>query len=313
MTIETRRLGRTDEDVTILGYGAMELRGQPRGPAIEDDVAGRLLNEVLDSGITLIDTSIDYGKSEELIGQYLANRRNEYFLASKCGCPLVEQPDLVRSQNSHDFRPENIRAGIEQSLRRLQTDHLDLLQVHISPSKERLEAEQTVETIQALREEGKVRFIGMSGTLPHLPDHIAMGVFDVFQIPYSAVQREHEELISEAAAADAGILIRGGAARGAPSEDKKWGVRVIGLEEGEGQRRWEASDIEDLLDGMSRIEFVLRFTLSHPGLSSTIVGTSNIEHLRSNVAIAQKGPLPADVYEEAKRRLPAGGSTYGTS
>jgi aryl-alcohol dehydrogenase-like predicted oxidoreductase len=54
---------------------------------------------------------------------------------------------------------------------------------------------------------------------------------------------------------------------------------------------------------MSRLEFVLRFTLSHPGLSSTIVGTANPEHLRSNVAIAEKGPLPVELYEEAKRRL----------
>jgi aryl-alcohol dehydrogenase-like predicted oxidoreductase len=54
---------------------------------------------------------------------------------------------------------------------------------------------------------------------------------------------------------------------------------------------------------MSRLEFILRFTLSHPGLSSTIVGTANPDHLRSNVAIAEKGPLPADLYQEAKRRL----------
>jgi len=90
----------------------------------------------------------------------------------------------------------------------------------MSPSRAQLEADQTVETLQSLRDEGKVRFIGMSGTLPNLPDHIAMGVFDVFQIPYSAVQREHEVLITAAAAAGAGALIRGGAARGAPAEDK---------------------------------------------------------------------------------------------
>src|ERR1022692_1348044 len=92
MTIETRHLGRTGTDVTILGYGAMELRGRPWGPAIEDEEAGRLLNAVLDGGINLIDTSIDYGRSEELIGRYLAHRRGEYFLASKCGCLLGDPP-----------------------------------------------------------------------------------------------------------------------------------------------------------------------------------------------------------------------------
>ena len=59
----------------------------------------------------------------------------------------------------------------------------------------------------------------------------------------------------------------------------------------------------DLLDGMSRLEFTLRFTLSHPGLSSTIVGTSGLDHLEANLAIAAKGPLPADIYAETKRRL----------
>src|ERR1035437_11073133 len=91
MTIEPRPLGRTGAAVTILGYGAMELRGQPRGPGIEDEDAGRLLNAVLDGGINLIDTSPDYGRSEELIGRYVGNRRDEFFLASKCGC-LIELP-----------------------------------------------------------------------------------------------------------------------------------------------------------------------------------------------------------------------------
>ncbi len=83
----------------------------------------------------------------------------------------------------------------------------------MSPAKATLEENHTVETLKDLQAEGKVGFIGMSGILPHLPDHIATGVFDVFQIPYSAVQRDHEELITRAADAGAGTFIRGGAAR----------------------------------------------------------------------------------------------------
>jgi aryl-alcohol dehydrogenase-like predicted oxidoreductase len=302
MTIETRRLGRTGADVTVLGYGAMELRGQPHGPAIADDDAGRLLGEVLDGGVGLIDTSIDYGRSEELIGRHLGHRRGEFFLASKCGCLLGPPPDS-RPPFPHDYSAANVRAGIEQSLRRLGTDHLDLVQVHMSPSRAQMEAERTIETIMAMRDEGKTRFIGMSGILPNLPDHIAMGVFDVFQIPYSVVQREHEDLISAAARAGAGTLIRGGVARGGPAGDKNWAQGPLGLPPGEGQRRWAAGGLDDLLGGMPRHEFVLRFTLSHPDLSSAIVGTANPEHLRANLAIAAKGPLPADLYEEVRKRL----------
>jgi aryl-alcohol dehydrogenase-like predicted oxidoreductase len=305
MAIMTRILGGTGADVTILGYGAMELRGRPRGPQIADEDAGRLLNAVLDGGINLIDTSPDYGRSEELIGRYVGHRRDEFFLASKCGC-LMEPPTDGPPPYPHDYSPANVREVVERSLRRLGTDHLDLVQVHMSPSRATLEENHTVQTLQELRNEGKVRFIGMSGILPDLPDHLAMNVFDAFQIPYSAVQRDHENLITEAAEAGAGTLIRGGAARGAASEEKSWRAGPLTQEPGLGQRNWESSGIEDLLADadMSTMEFVLRFTLSHPGLSTTIVGTANPAHLATNIATAEKGPLPADLYEEAKKRLP---------
>src|SRR5437870_11853056 len=101
----------------------------------------------------------------------------------------------------HVHTAENIRAGVEQSLRRMRTDHLDLVQFHVSPSRETLEENDSVAELLDLQREGKVRFLGMSGTLPHLTDHIAMGVFDAFQIPYSAVEPEHETVISDAAQA----------------------------------------------------------------------------------------------------------------
>ena len=78
--------GRTGLVVRFLGFGAMELRGAPNGPQISDEDAGKLLNTVLDEGINFIDTSIDYGRSEELVGKFIAHRRSEYVLASKCGC-----------------------------------------------------------------------------------------------------------------------------------------------------------------------------------------------------------------------------------
>src|ERR1700749_1403350 len=109
MAIMTRTLGRTGAGVTVLGYGAMELRGRPRGPEIADEDAGRLLNAVLDSGINVIDTSPDYGRSEELIGAHLAHRRDEFFLASKCGC-LVDPPADTPPPYPHDYSQANVRA-----------------------------------------------------------------------------------------------------------------------------------------------------------------------------------------------------------
>jgi aryl-alcohol dehydrogenase-like predicted oxidoreductase len=294
-------LGRTGMEITALGFGAMELRGAPRGPEISDETADRVLNAVLDAGINYIDTSPDYGKSEEHIGRAIAHRRGEYFLASKCGCIVGTPPSAPANQpNPHIFTAENVRAGIEQSLRRMKTDYLDLVQFHGSPSREQLEKDGGLEAALQCQREGKARFVGMSGTLPNLVEQIEMGVFDAFQIPYSAVQREHEAVIASASSGGAGIVIRGGAARGAPTDWARRGSRLVPED---AKDRWEKAKLDDLLDGMSRMEFTLRFTLSNPDLDTTIVGTANVEHLRNNVTSAAKGPLPAGVYEEAKRRL----------
>jgi aryl-alcohol dehydrogenase-like predicted oxidoreductase len=294
-----RQLGRTGLQVTTLGYGAMELRGAPRGRDTSEEQAERILNAALDAGINFIDTSPDYGVSEERIGRYISHRRSEYYLASKCGCWVGDNPPAASAggRNPHVFTRENIIAGVEQSLRRMKTDHLDIVQFHASPSRAQLEEHGALDALRELQREGKVRFIGSSSTLPNLKEHIEMAVFDEFQIPYSALQREHEELISAAARAGAGIVIRGGAARGGP-----------GKEEGNAWDTWQRAGLDDLLGDMSRMEFILRFTYTNPDLDTTIVGTVSPEHLQDNLNALFKGPLPPDVYAEARRRLTLAGS-----
>jgi aryl-alcohol dehydrogenase-like predicted oxidoreductase len=296
--IPRRTLGRTGLEVTTLGFGAMELRGAPNGPAISDEDAAVLLNTLLDEGVNFIDTSIDYGRSEELIGAAIPHRRDEYVLASKCGCvPKAPQG------SDHVHTAENIRAGVEHSLRTMRTDHLDVVQFHRSLTESEFHEQGALEEVLQLRDEGKVRFIGVSGTLPNLDEQIGMGVFDVFQIPYSALQREHEDVIDRASAAGMGTIIRGGVARAVPDD---WEGRRNYMVPTEVLRdRWERAELDDLLDGMGRTAFLLRFTLSHPGLDTTIVGTSSVEHLKANLAAAAQGPLPAGTVTEVKRRLDA--------
>jgi aryl-alcohol dehydrogenase-like predicted oxidoreductase len=278
----------------------MELRGAPRGPEVSDQAAEKVLNAVLDAGINFIDTSIDYGRSEELIGRFVAHRRSEYFLASKCGCV----PGTPMGAE-HVRTADNIKAGVEQSLRKMKTDYLDLVQFHRSLTRQEFEEHGALGAVLALKKEGKVRFLGVSGTLPNLVEQIEMGVFDAFQIPYSALQREHEEIISRAGAAEIGIIIRGGVARGAPSD---WQRTYYMLPGSSLRERWEKARLDDLLDGLSRLEFTLRFTLSNPDLDTTIVGTRDAGHLRDNIDAALKGPLPESVVKEAKRRLTEAGS-----
>jgi aryl-alcohol dehydrogenase-like predicted oxidoreductase len=299
MAIPKRELGRTGLPVTVLGYGAMELRGAPRGRDVPEAQAETILNAALDAGINYIDTSIDYGLSEERIGRYIGHRRSEYYLASKCGCLVGATPAPPGQRNAHVFTRENIVKGVEQSLARMKTDYLDVVQFHASPSKEALEEHGALDALRELKEAGKVRFVGISATLPHLLDHIATGVFDVFQIPYSAVEREHEAAINVASQAGAGIVVRGGAAKGAPSEGKQRGLQW---------ERWRQAQLDDLLAGMTPMEFILRFTFTNPDLDTTIVGTVSPSHLQANIDALEHGPLPTDLYDEAKRRLAGAGS-----
>jgi len=296
-----RPLGRTGLEVTTLGFGAMELRGPPNGPEISDADAGRLLNAVLDLGVNFIDTSIDYGRSEELIGRFIAHRREEYVLASKCGCVPGAQMGT-----EHVHTAANIRRGVEHSLRLLRTDHLDLVQFHRSLTPHEFGAEGALEEALALKDEGKVRLVGVSAVLPTLDEQIAMGVFDAFQIPYSALQREHEDVITRASDAGMGIIVRGGVARGVPDD---WAGRRYYMVSTETMRDiWEEARLDELADGMTRTAFLLRFTLSHPGLDTTIVGTKSAEHFAANLATSALGPLPDDVVAEAKSRLDAAGA-----
>ena len=288
--MDTATLGRTGLDVTRLGYGAMAVRDVP------EDVADTVLNAVLDAGINFIDTSIDYGRSEEFIGTFISGRRSEFFLASKCGCAVVSDP----GQGPHIFTRENMVAGVDQSLTRMKTDHLDFVQFHVSPSEETLRQEDAIGTLRDLQTEGKIRFLGSSSTLPNIVDHLAMDVFDEFQIPYSALQRDHEEIIAQSAAG-IGTVIRGGVAQGEPGAGR-------GAEDT--WRKFEGANLDDLREECeSRSTFVLRFTLAHPGIHTIITGTKDLAHLEENVAAARKGALPPQTYAEAKRRLDAIGES----
>ena len=289
-----RPLGSSPLEVSALGYGAMELRGtvhhNPR--PIDEDDAARLLHAVLDAGVTFIDTAIDYGGSEALIGAALSGRRDEYVLASKCGCPLAHDPSGRNiGRDAHDWSPARVTEGVEQSLRRLRTDRLDLVQVHMSPSRATLEQEGTVEVLQKLQQQGKIRFLGSSSVLPDAYDLIDMGVFDAFQLPYSALQRQHAPVIDAAAAAGAGVIVRGAVDRGSL------------LAKADAAQLWDQARLDELADGLPRMQFLLRFAMSRPGVSTTLVGTADVGHWAENVAAARLGALEPDVYAEVNRRL----------
>lgn len=294
--MEKRILGRTGLNVSLLGYGAMALRQIPvPGPSADTSNQGCIvLNSVLDAGINLIDTSPDYGNSEEILGSAVAHRRSEYVLATKCGCnvPLPTGADPP----GHLWTKDRLMRNIELSLKRMRTDYIDIWQLH-NADPESVRNGDLVNVMEEVKRQGKIRHVSISSTLPYITEYIDWGVFDTFQIPYSALERGHEETITRAHGAGAGIIIRGGVAKGEPqgdiAEHPRWSI-------------WQKANLDELrADGESRSAFLLRFTISHPHMHTTIVGTKNPDHLRENLAAVANGPLPADVYSEAKHRLDA--------
>lgn len=296
--MEKRILGKTGLAVTVLGHGAMEIRG-PRiwgGRPVTDAEAERILHAVLDSGINFIDTAWDYGLSEEYIGKFIAQRRHEYILATKCGCTWVDKGD--HDETPHVWTRENLRRNIESSLQRMKTDFIDIWQLH-NPSAEEVEKDELVAFMEEVKKEGKVRHIAISSTLPHLPVFLKWGVFETFQIPYSALERSHEAAIQRVADSGCGVIVRGGVARGEPG---------AGLGDKDRWTHFEQAKLGELCaQGESRTTFLMRFTISHPGMHTTIVGTKSPDHLAENIRAAEAGPLPVATYAEAKRRLAAVG------
>jgi aryl-alcohol dehydrogenase-like predicted oxidoreductase len=245
----------------------------------------------------MIDTANDYGKSELYIGRYLADRRDEYFLATKCGCHM-QFGSADHDETPHVWTQDNVLRNVADSLLKMQTDSIDLLQLH-NPDPATVESNKIVETMQDLKKAGVVRFLGCSTTVPHIQTYLEWDVFDVYQIPYSALERRHENWITKAGEAGAGIIVRGGVARGEPGE---------GVGSADRWEIFEKAGLDELRQaGESRTAFLLRYTLSHPYCHTTIVGTMKAAHLQENIEIAEKGPLPADVYAEAKRRLSEAG------
>ena len=292
-SLPTTVLGRTGLEVTRLGFGTALSR------KMSDSEWGELLGAVLDSGINFVDTANDYGvkqnvPAEEQIGKHISARRSEYYLATKCGCAV--------GGGEHVWTRENAFRGLHESLERMKTDFVDIMQYH-NPTVDQAKDGDLIAVLQDMKEQGKIRWLGISTTLPHLPYYLETGVFDTFQIPYSALEREHEDWIAKSAEAGTGIIVRGGVAQGEPGRDAderrsdKW-------------RKFVDAGLDELREkGESRTTLILRYTLNHPNADTNIVGTSRIDHLKENIAGIAKGPLSPDTYAEMKRRLDSVGES----
>lgn len=290
--MEKRQFGNTGIEVTTLGYGAMELE------KLDEAASTALLNRVLDEGINFIDTSPCYGVSEERIGIALAGRRDEFYLSTKCGC--VVSPQGV----SHTFDRPTFEKNIEHSLKVMRTDHVDLLQIH-APMPNEIpggEEDDMIRAMEEMKAAGKIGHVCITfknggPSDPNYPDKYSYDclnffkdwkVFDVVQVVYGGLTRKCERGIDALAAAGKGVIARGSM--------KAYFENYPEL--------FQQAGLSELLEaGEKPAEFLLRYTITHPHVTTAIVGTRSEAHLLENIKAAERGPLAPGVYEEAKRRM----------
>ncbi len=273
--MEKTTLGRTELKISRLGAGLSEIGGIS---LLHKSEAAKILNVALDSGINFLDTAACYGASEELVGITISNRRHEYVLASKCG-------HVAGQWEGEPWTRETIEHSIDRSLKRLQTDYLDLMQLH-SCSLEILEEGTCIETLQRARDAGKIRFIGYSGD--NQPAHwaVASGVFDTLQTSFSLVDQQafSTGLLSAAKAKNMGVIVKRPIGNGvweSSSEPSSYSAEYY--------RRAQEMIADGPIDEApsDRILLAMGFTFAHQEIDTAIIGTQNPDHMVSNIALVE--------------------------
>ncbi len=285
--IERRRLGKTDMDVSALGFGGSEI-GYQRVAARTVD---RLLGSALDAGLNVIDTAECYDESEALIGRALGGRRDDVHLFTKCG--------HAEGWGRAEWRPEALRHSIERSLRRLRTDRVDLIQLH-SCSLAELEKGLVIEALERARDAGHARYIGYSGDGAAARFAVECGRFDTLQTSVSIADQEAIGLtLPVARARRIGVIAKRPLANVAWQYDKR-------PDESYYQAYWSRLRKLDYpflrAAGDGRVGTALRFTLSVPGVHTAIVGTTKPERWEENAGLLGAGPLPRREFEAIRAR-----------
>lgn len=286
--MERRQLGKTAMQVSVLGFGGAEIGFE----GTTEETVARLLEGALDAGINVIDTGECYEGSEELIGRTVSGRRKDYYLFTKCGHP--------RGVGSQDWSPASLLESIERSLRRLQTDWLDLIQLH-SCSESVLRKGDAIAALETARTKGYARYIGYSGDSHAARYAVECGAFDTLQTSINIADQEAIDLVLPLTREkEMGVIAK------RPIANAVWKDNHKPIERYH-HPYWERLNklrydfIHDLGTEAS-IAHALRFTLSVPGVHTAIVGTTKPERSQENARMAGQGALSADEFDAIRQR-----------
>jgi aryl-alcohol dehydrogenase-like predicted oxidoreductase len=350
MTTRYRPLGRTGIEVSVHCLGTMML-GAVGNPDHDDCI--RIIHAALDAGINFVDTADMYsaGESEEIVGKALAGRRDDVVLATKVHFPMGEGRN--RSGNSRRW----IMTAVEDSLRRLRTDWIDVYQIH--RPDETTDVEETLSALTDLQRAGKIRTFG-SSTFPaeeiveaqHVAERRALGRFRTEQPPYSMLARRIEaDVLPVCQRYGMGVLVwsplafgflTGRYRKGQPVDYStgRAALRPSNFDPSDPTTAAKLDAVEQLVEvaesiGCTLPELALAFTVTHPGVTSTIIGPRTMELLQDSLKGAElelddatldridaivppgtnvyepNGPFPLPALTPARRRRPVGERAAG--
>ncbi len=283
-------VSRLGAGLSEIGYGG-----------IDTARAAEVLNNALDLGINFLDTAACYNVSEEFVGQTVAHRRNEYYLATKAG-------HIAGGYEGEPWTAKTISDSIDRSLKRMKTDYLDLVQLH-SCSLEVLEKGEAIKALQKAQQEGKIRYIGYSGDNDAAVWAVNSGVFDTLQTSFNLVeQKARHSLFDKIKEKNMGLIIK------RPIANSAWGAASSpsGYADGyfeRAQKLRALGPIEN--EPADRILLALGFTFAHDAVDVAIVGTKTPKYVKANIdMVSQALPIPESVVAELHRRFDSLGKDW---
>lgn len=279
--MEYRKFGKTGLTVSALGLGA----GQIGGDHLTESEVSTLLQFAVDEGITLMDTARGYGLSEERIGRHLKHRRHDIVISTKVGYDM---------SGHEDWTAGCITAGVEAALKRLQTDYLDIVHLH-SCSLAVLQQGEVIQALQTAQQAGKVRVMAYSGENEELAWAVESDLFGSVEYSLNVCdQQVIDAVLPLAVEKGIGVIAK------RPLANAPW--RFEHCPTGDYAEEYWARlntmrrSVPNLKpEGTEWQELALRFSAYTPGVSSVIVGTSSLQHLKQNLSLMQ-GALPDNDY-----------------
>lgn len=316
MDIEKRKLGKSDIEVTKIGVGLWAIGGDQWGE-VEDRESLNMIDAALDMGINFFDTADVYGDghSEELLGQAMQGRRDDFIVATKIGWRGFDGDKVISAYDT----VEKLIAGVESNLERLQTDYVDVIQSHIDFRDPTMEI--FIEGFQMLQEQGKIRAYGVSTSdFEYLQAFNADNKASTLQIDYSILNRTPEKnIFPYTMEKEIGVLVRGplamGILTGKFSKDTEF-------DEDDFRRRWVENEdeyqtylndlekvekLEELTDGRSMAQLAIQFVIQHPAVTLAIPGAKRISQLKENVKAALMPELTEEEMAQIDSITPPGG------